>query len=280
MNRMVEPDSGTEDDRSEGVTTAGEWQDDHDAIPVAALLDEDGDTEFADGAVAAFNLVVCEFTFAGIFSEPTSRLHIGSGALKDGRASIQGGSAPATDRTFGPALMMSVNTAWQAGWQTVPEEQLTATDGLTRAIALREIADSLPAFVSSAYFSLQQHQLAEALLSGWIVIEQILNRLWKNEYRPTSRDAGHRARLDDARSFTANVKAELLLASGTLDGDSYDAVQKARKRRNDLAHGGHVDRDGAFECVNAMRAMLGTVVSGDIPRPASSEFVMSEITTP
>lgn len=81
MNRMVEPDSGTEDDRSEGVTTAGEWQDDHDAIPVAALLDEDGDTEFADGAVAAFNLVVCEFTFAGIFSEPTSRLHIGSGVL-------------------------------------------------------------------------------------------------------------------------------------------------------------------------------------------------------
>ncbi len=57
-------------------------------------------------------------------------------------------------------------------------------------------------------------------------------------------------------------------------------LQKARKRRNDLAHGGHVDRDGAFECVNAMRAMLGTVVSGDIPRPASSEFVMSEITTP
>ena len=106
------------------------------------------------------------------------------------------------------------------------------------------------------------------------MIEQVLNWLWDEKYMPTNRNRGHRERLDDTRSFTANVKAELLLSCEVIDGETYDAVQQARKRRNDLAHGGHVDVAGAFECMTAMRAILGRVVS-DVPRPAFSEFVNS-----
>jgi hypothetical protein len=227
---------------------------------------------FADRAVAAFNLVVCEFTFAGVFSEPTSRLHLGPGALSDGRASIHGGSGPTTERTLGPQTMMGLNPMWASSWESIADERLVQTEGLSRATALWTIADSLPTFVASAYFFLAQRLLAEALLDGWIVVEQILNRIWEDEYVPTSRDSRHRDRLDDTRSFTANVKAELLFASGLIDGETYDSVQSARKRRNDLAHGGRVDVAGAFECMAAMKAMLEKVVS-DVPRPTFSEFV-------
>lgn len=227
---------------------------------------------FADKAVAAFNLVVCEFTFAGVFSEPTSRLHVGPGWLSEGKASVSGGSGRTTQRTLGPTAMMAMNPLWPNSWDTVAEDRLDKTAGLARAIELWRIADSLPTFVASAYFFFAQRLLAEALLDGWIVVEQLLNRLWDDHYVPISRDRSHRERLDDTRSFTANVKAELLFARGVIDGETYDAVQKARKRRNDLAHGGKVDVAGAFEGMSAMAAMLKNVVV-DVPAPSFSEFV-------
>jgi hypothetical protein len=62
--------------------------------------------------------------------------------------------------------------------------------------------------------------------------------------------------LNDARTYVASVRAEVLLTAGVLDQSTYEMTQKARKVRNDMAHRVEMDQAAAEACVTAMLAML------------------------
>src|SRR6266545_5809029 len=69
-------------------------------------------------------------------------------------------------------------------------------------------------------------------------------------------DSARRRRLEDTRTYSAGVQAEVLLTAGLMHDDTYSKVQSARKTRNDFAHRGVASADGAAHGMEAMRAMV------------------------
>jgi hypothetical protein len=80
-------------------------------------------------------------------------------------------------------------------------------------------------------------------------------------------DKPHRARLKDFRGFTANQRAEVLLAAGVLPPAAYVQVQAARKLRNDLAHNAALKPNAPTVCLHAMQSMIGLVLGLQFARP-------------
>jgi len=144
---------------------------------------------------------------------------------------------------------------------------------LAGARRLSALGPSLPEFVSAAYSLFNRRLLAEALLDSWIVVEQVINSPWKTNYQSRARDPAHTRRLEAGRSFTANIRAEVLWATGVLEDDLYDLLQRARKHRNDLAHGANVSVAAAGEGMNAMRGILELVLGRTPALAYSPEYL-------
>ena len=136
---------------------------------------------FQEKSAYTFNQIICEFALTGIVSEPATPVHISRGVLIDNHALIMsagGGREIYLERTIIPSLQLLQGT-----WLTHP---IHSTDVIT-AVAKQEvssqlglISDNLPTFVASAYSLFSNHQNSEALIDSWIVIEQIIDWLWKD----------------------------------------------------------------------------------------------------
>jgi hypothetical protein len=159
------------------------------------------------------------------------------------------------ERTVGPALALA-GPLIPITWPQTQDVVLDLVLPLRRTRQLLDISPALPTFVASAYSLFARRLYAETLTDTWIAIELMINDLWKKTYRRGSRDASHRKRLDDARSFTANLRAELLYATDVFPGDLYDSIQIARKHRNDLMHGGAVRADASLAGFDALRNQM------------------------
>jgi hypothetical protein len=227
--------------------------------------DVDAKREFLTAAASAMNLVICELALMGVWSEPASPRQISTGGLTATQATIHSGAGELNDRTIGPTVTLISNPAFLLQVRPDDEEVVVRAGELRGARQLLSLGASLPDFVASAYSLFNRRLLAEALLDAWIVIEQILNSLWKNEYESLARNSVHARRLVDGRSFTANVRAELL-SIGVLRGDLYDLVQRARKHRNDLAHGASVSVAAASDALMAMCGILELVLGRRVVR--------------
>ena len=214
---------------------------------------------FEHEVVDAMNLVICELALSGVESEPASVAELGVGSITAERAMIQGAGGPYMERTVGPALALARPSVPMI-WPPTPDVVLDRVLGLPRARRLLGMSPALPTFVAAAYSLFARRLYAEALTDAWIAIELMINDLWKGTYRRGSRDTSHRKRLDDGRSFTANLRAELLYATGVFPGDLYDSIQVARKHRNDLMHGGAVRADASLAAFNALRGLLEQVL--------------------
>ena len=76
------------------------------------------------------------------------------------------------------------------------------------------------------------------------------------------------------RSFNANTRLETLLAAGGIEPRLYDALQAARKYRNDTAHGAHVDLTAATTVLEAMRQTIEFVCDRPVAHPYVQQFVL------
>src|SRR5262249_1379254 len=148
-----------------------------------------------------------------ITSDPASPIEIGMGYFANGRAGIAVGGSQQNERVMDPVVRVITQAPpfWFGMGNSVAEEKLAGVEALEATRKLLTVSDALPAFIAAAYALFQRRLLAEALVDGWIVIEQVINWLWREQYRPKAHDSAHRARLDDYRSFTANTKLETLL---------------------------------------------------------------------
>jgi hypothetical protein len=232
--------------------------------------------EMTEQAADAMNQVICELALSGITSDPASPIEIGMGFFANGRAGIASGGSQQNERVMDPVMrvMTQAPPFWFGISNSVPEEKLAGIEELDATRKLLTVSDALPAFIAAAYALFQRRLLAEALVDGWIVIEQVVNWLWREQYRPKAHDAAHRARLDDYRSFTANTKLETLLAAGAIQPELYDALQEARRRRNATAHGARVDLASAQTVVDAMRKTIEFVCGRAVAPPHVQQFVL------
>jgi hypothetical protein len=223
-----------------------------------------------DQLVNIFNMLTCEFTLAGLVSQPVTDLDLQSGKLIGQHISIAGGWGSFGDRTWGPHALLCVtprdisapyrteaNPWWPPYfyWTSSPKGVMPSVETLANAPLLSAVAPGLPSLVAAAAFHAARHNLSETIINSWVVVELILYQQW-NDHLTSLSNSARRRRLKDTRTYSAGVQAEVLLTAGLMQDDTYDKVQAARKTRNDFAHRGDASADGAAHCMEAMRAML------------------------
>lgn len=76
-----------------------------------------------------------------------------------------------------------------------------------------------------------------SLLSSWIIIENLLDKIWNDYIVTLKRTREERDTLKNHRSWTASHHIEALSFAGILKKSNYDCLTKLRKLRNDLLHG-------------------------------------------
>ncbi len=245
--------------------------------------------------VEILNVLTCEFTLAGLVSQPVTDIDMQSGKLLGQHISITGGWGSFGDRTWGPYTLLcmaprdmstpytAAATYWPPNfyWTAHNDTGIIDTiEKLANAPLLSTVASSLPSLVAAAAFHAARHNVQETIINSWVVVELILYERWTGHIQ-SLRDSARRRRLEDTRTYSAGVQAEVLLSTGLLQDDTYRKVQSARRVRNDFAHRGAATADGAAQCMEAMRAMIGllgvridrlsgfTFPSGGIGTPAS-----------
>jgi hypothetical protein len=234
-------------------------------IPDASLgADQAARVSFVEAASHAINLVLCEFAFAGQVSVPASPVQMSAARRVHDYVVITiatGGREMYEDRTLGP--LAAVDSGRWYWWPRVDAGILRACSPLDRARELEAISSALPELIVGAYSNFSRHHPAEAIVDGWVVIEQLLDELWER-HRGQSIEPGRRSALGD-RTYTAAVRVEVLLAARLLPPDLYGPLTAARSKRNALAHRGEASIDGAQLVLDAMRTYiewrLGTTVA-------------------
>lgn len=223
------------------------------------------------GLVALYNLLLAELAFYGLPAHPVTDIEIQSGKLIGRFASINGGFGVFAERTWGPFVLLAMqkrdmgekysrsgNDYWPANfyWRPADPEILGKTDGVPIALRLREISQSLPTLLVAATYHATRHDLAEGIVTSWIVCEELISFLWDRHVEAV-REKERRDRLGDNRTYSAAVRIEVLQVAGVLPADLCKLLHEARKLRNALAHRAAMGLKAADVCVQAMRQMLG-----------------------
>ncbi len=228
---------------------------------------------FEEEAAEAFNRLICEFCLRGVVSEPTSPTHISYAQIVDGHILIMGGGGGRElylERTMGPGLAL-MSPFWLT-WHTCPEAVLERAVSLELASRLTAASNTIPSFVAGAYSFFSQRQANEALIDSWIVCEQLLDRLWQ-DYRSAVRDSRRRERLADTRTYSAAVRLEVLRTARVLSEQLYNALNRAREHRNNLAHRARSSFEAVSECMMAMKLMLEEVCGQEVDSPQAARGV-------
>jgi hypothetical protein len=257
-----------------------------DDLPDGSLITEDSEEDrktywrkvaIEDEAALSFNLLICELALLGFVSEPATTVHISVGKLVEHHALITsgtGGREMYLERTMQPSLEL-FSGQWPATtihMGHIPAGTFERVRLLERANKLAEVAELLPTLVAGAYSMFSRRQLGEALLDGWGACEQMLDYLWR-EYVSSLSDDKRRERLRDTRTYSAAVRTETLFTAGLINSTVYDALNTARKHRNDIAHRAKITFQGAQEGMDAMKLMIEFVCKTNIEPPMSNTSI-------
>jgi len=225
--------------------------------PATTLTDElEPKLIFQEMIAHEFNRIICELALHGIVSEPATPAHISQGALVDNHAliiSAGGGREMYLERTLMPSIHLHKNL-----WQISKMQSVDVLNKVTKqqmSSQLEDISDNLPTFVASAYSLFSRHAYSEALLDSWIVVEQIIDWLWK-EYLANINDRPRKDRLSDTRTYSASVRIETLFTTNKIPLSLYEIIHTARKHRNELAHRAKINLDMAQDSLSAMKQVI------------------------
>jgi hypothetical protein len=210
-----------------------------------------------DDAVRIINLVVCELDVnaAGICSAVT-RADLCTALVEGRRASIWAAAGSSQFRSWATQKALLDADPNVLAWPRITRDTLAAIVRLRRSAVLSGIADTLPELISAGVYYTHQGRPAEGIINCFVAIEQMINQLWRTTVIPTATDAKHRDSLSDTRTWTTAARSELLMREGTLPEPVFEAVRKARKHRNDVAHEGTASVEGNLEALEALQLVL------------------------
>ena len=219
---------------------------------------------FQQKAIEAINLVICEFVLNEVVSAAASVADMVIGSLEDDRVefrALAGGQVTYFERTMLPFYLN------QEGWfsaQLLNHQVLDHIDGVRRAQALASIAASMPLFVIGAYSNFSRLQLSEAVLDAFIVVEQMIDKLWQ-DWPGSASPTGPQKRPSDRAFDDVSYRIGKLHADGVLVGPIYDAIDAARLARNFVAHRGVVTDEAASTALEALRLLLARFLKTEVP---------------
>ena len=102
-----------------------------------------------------------------------------------------------------------------------------------------------------------------AYLYGWMVIETVIDRIWKEYVTALKISSDDKKNLKYSSQWTVHHKTEVLFASKSIDPRHRDLLKGLRKKRNDIVHEKQtVSPEEAFRClrlatVTTLNRMLG-----------------------
>jgi hypothetical protein len=223
---------------------------------------------FEERAAGAFNKFICELALEGIPFEPTSPAHIARGRGISNSVLITSTGGSYTDRTIGPGIALIRGTV---DWSTMTDPLvLVSCTGIARAQNLSGHSPSLPTLIAGAYSNYSRRSLAEAMLDGWIVIEQLVDDLWQQlVVHDTS--GKRRQRLT---GYSVAIRIDVLESDGVIATPLAETLQEARGHRNDLAHRALVTLDATRLVMQAMKDFLDVFVPhGAVAAPQLGEWI-------
>ncbi len=236
--------------------------DEHLRLSIAAFSDK---AEYEQKVAAAFNVIICELCLNGFVSEPAAPGFIAAGRLINGIGLIKS-SKQATNGERNIARATALISAPHLLVGSLQYDPIDTTDfSVDRARMLTAISPTLPAFVAGAYFLYSRDQWAEAMVDGWVIIEQYVDNLWSEFLATLALD--RRKRLSDPRSYSTAARLELLLTSGRVPESLYSSMSVARKHRNDLMHRGRVSYEAATDSSQALHSTLCAICGPDLYVP-------------
>lgn len=233
-------------------------------------------TAFVAEAARLFNLVLCEMAFEGIVSAPASSVQMGSGYLVRGTHPVITGGSGGREAHLDRAIYASnkVQDGSALLWQGIYGPRLERVLALGRVRRLEALSSALPELIVGAYSNLSLEHLPEAIVDSWVVTEQILDAYWE-EHARSATETGRAATLRD-RSFTAAVRAEVLLTAGRISPALWKLATVARGHRNKLAHRAEATQTAARATAEAMHAALEAWLGESVAHPQSNAFLVPE----
>ncbi len=223
-----------------------------------------------DDLAGTFNFLLAEFALQGLASHPVTDVEIQDAKLIGRHASITGGWGSFADRTWGPYVLLASpkrdlgvpygqpgNDYWPVNFYWTPHDPriLDRVADLGGATRLREFSPTLPTLFVAAVYHAARHDLAESIVTAWIVCEELVSFLW-DEYVSSLPEKDRRDRLNDNRTYSVSVQLEVLLTVAVITSQLYKLLHDARKVRNDLAHRALMGQDAAATSSRAMREIL------------------------
>ena len=210
--------------------------------------------------VKFYNRCLAALLIGGIYCEAINADGLDFGSIIDWKYIRSHGRGFAAPNTFHFAIRYKYASPIQASQlvkpRTVQFEELK--NAMTLGIDVLNRIPSLGGeFLLRGTTGLSRRDWGAALSNFWIVVEQLLENLWKKRViEPTIKVDSRkerRAQLDDTRTWTASARIELLNQKGIISNDQMIYISQSRKARNGLSHDGTHPTEG--DCKSAYRSV-------------------------
>jgi hypothetical protein len=179
------------------------------------------------------------------------------------------------ESTYSAGIPHHMDRRTQRGTAVSADVLTAAADDLSALIAsYDEDGVLLVDLFLRASKAFQDSNRSLCLITYWTIVERIINDLWKQMQHDFRSHEGalfisksRRERLNDGRTFTAAVMAEMLSFLDYISKEVYDDVSAVRKARNDWMHSlKTVDIDTAQQanslCERLLKQAKGVTVLG------------------
>ncbi|WP_152536401.1 hypothetical protein [Sphingobium sp. C100] len=224
-------------------------------------------------AVEFFNRCLAALLIGGIYCEAITPDGLDLGSIIDWkyvRSHRYGFAAP---NRFHEQIRYGKASAIEA--IALYRPRTVAFDALQSAMATGlEVLNLIPAlrgeYLLKGTTGVARRDWGAALANLWIAVEQLVSEIWTREVvKPTLADDPSKARrnqLADTRTWTVSARLELLSQKKMLPADTFTALSKARKARNDLSHEGkHPSEKDAYSAYEGVCGLLTVALGGKRP---------------
>lgn len=216
-----------------------------------------GKIQFEQGISKAFDQIICELAFnSGVVSEPATPAYISRGQLKENHVLVSGGGGfqVPNDRVLKPSLDLLSGLPQSFKNQREGIEVLDEIEDRNITTELVQVSENLPTFIVNAYAATPRRQPTRAIVSAWVVIEQLIEEFW-DKFCGDVESEKREGILKHAIRRPA-IKTEMLYESGVINLELCENLHKARQNRNNVMHKSEVSPDLTKESIFALRDMI------------------------
>lgn len=224
------------------------------------LIPRDKLTPSADVAIAKFNKVKASLFIGGITLNQTTVESLAFGELSEYGYFRYMHALGSTSQI---AMALSEGNAGILNIEMLDARKISKEKFESAYLAGEKLVNALgnvdTQYLLTSVNSYNEGNYRITLLFGWIVIEQLIDKLWSELFLKKEIYFVNKERRKTVNSIMRNVgqKIEMLHQTLILREEEYNAIFQSRKARNKFIHsGGSVNKRDAFACIYSVFKLL------------------------